>query len=301
MNVTRTISLTKTQHKYLKLSPPEGETIEIKVESNDFNALNSLYASFGYLPEKSRYDLMAYNQSSSPVLTIPESKEGSYYLLISNEDCLENTYLTISARVVPFEIKSVDDSRGGNNSDISFEVTGSKFAPNMDLRLERHGKFIAADELYFNDPASLMATFNLKDADIGQYDIVAQLPDGETATLKNGFLVEAAKVPELGSFINGPETVRRERKFAIEISYWNNGNSNLKIKGLIVKSNGGSPIAMQIEELDSLYSELYIPVDEPKTEAGILRPGYRGVQTIYCYSLKEVSISLSAVMPREQD
>ena len=58
--------------------------------------------------------------------------------------------------------------------------------------------------------------------------------------------------------LNGPQVVRRDRKFAIEIEYWNKGNTNLKIQGLVVESNGGSPIAMTIEELDSIQTELYI-------------------------------------------
>lgn len=301
IDVSRQISLSKIQNKYLVLTLPEGETIEIRIESNDNNAINSIYASYDRLPEKSLYDFMANNQSNSPVLTIPESKAGKYYLLISNEDCLGTTSLNITAKVIPFEITSVNDSRGGNNSDISFEVCGSKFAPNMDVRLERHGQFMAADGLYYKDPTSMMATFNLDSAEIGEYDVVAELPNGEITKLEKGFTVETAKVPELGSFMNGPQTVRRERKFAIEIAYWNNGNNNLKVNGLVVQSKGGSPIALKIEELDSLYSELYIPIKEPKTDPGILRPGYRGVQTIYCYSTKEVSISLSAIMPKKQD
>ena len=59
-----------------------------------------------------------------------------------------------------------------NNSDISFEVLGSKFSPNIDIRLERHGDFIASDMIQYKDPSSLVATFNLKDTEMGEYDVV---------------------------------------------------------------------------------------------------------------------------------
>ena len=114
------LNLEKGQQKYLALTPPAGETVEIKVESSDENASNSLYTSLGSMPQKSQYDYMANVQSNNPVLTIPESKDGIYYILVSNETCDQTTSLTISAKVVPFEITKVNTNKGGKQQRYQF-------------------------------------------------------------------------------------------------------------------------------------------------------------------------------------
>lgn len=291
----KTTNLKKGERKYYCFNSPSDETVEIVLKSSNNQSFNELYIGFESIPDKSTYDLIYPSQGNNQRIVIPTTKQGKYYILVVAENTNTEEELTIQANILHFEINSVTVNNAGNGGIATVKVEGSKFLPSMDLRLERNNDFIAADHLVYKDMSVVIASFNLSDKEIGTYNVVAELASGEYAKLENGFTIVPAEPEELQTYINAPASVRPERKFTFLINYWNAGNNDMNIEGFKVESTQGAPIAFSFEELDSAYTELYIPVREEGNEPGVLRPDYIGKKEVYCYSTNPISLVLYAI------
>ena len=286
INVLTTNTLNDNDKLYYKIEVPDSltdESLLIKLKADSVNGNNELYVKFGTMPDQVVYDFSQDNPfQGNQEIVIPELDAGTYYLMTTGSTAPANSQnISLFARILNFEIRSVDANNGGNTGSITVLIKGSKFEHNMQLRLKRGATTITADSILFIDPTKVYARFNLSGAALGMYNVEAENAKHEIATLVNGFEVVPGLAPELLTDILHPASTRISSTEVLTIEYTNAGNTDLLHPVLILHSIGGAPVGFSLAELSNHTTDLTIPLQELNGPPGVLRPGAIGSVIIY--------------------
>jgi hypothetical protein len=125
-------------------------------------------------------------------------------------------------------LSAVTPARGGNLGPVTVAVTGSDLPSGAAVKLTRSGQadIPGAAVVVRTDALGLSATFDLSGAAIGSWNVVVTTPDLQTATLTNGFTVEAAAPHQLRADILGRSSMRPDRRRAFDLVIENLGNND---------------------------------------------------------------------------
>ena len=153
----------------------------------------------------------------------------------------------------------------------------------MDFRLAREGKIIPAEVITFYDQTFSKATFNLNDAEIGNYDFISELPNGTQATLPDGFMVVPGANVALGIKFDAPKAVRIDGYAPVNVTYVNGGNTDIVIRELLLTIRGGE-LATTIEGFNiNPQTELHIRPEGKQDIRGyvVIPPGKQETVNYY--------------------
>ncbi|HEX5155157.1 MAG TPA: CARDB domain-containing protein [Parafilimonas sp.] len=291
---------------YYKIVVPDslaGETLLVSLKGDSFNALNELYLRHDSIPTRINYDFVFPNPvSGSQDIIIPALVKGEYYLMVygSSSSASQKQNITLHAKIINFEILSVDAKEGGNTGLVTVLITGAKFDENMKAVLNNTslGTYTATKIIYRNS-TSVFATFNLSGAKTGIYDLSLIKPGIDTATLPKEFSI----VPGSGGVITGggsgsgitcyiinggvesltefnidvDEKVRVNTPFFTLIEFHNNGNVDVEIPLVHIESIAGDDAPVSYEKIlvDILKGTTNLAIDWINKESpeGTLRPG----------------------------
>lgn len=274
-----------------------GSTIGVYLTTPE-NSTAGLYEAFDAVPSTARYERSAADiEASEQELLIPDVKEGNYYILaqdnaavsrslnefvIDAEQSLEETIMTLTAREVHFGATTLSIREGGADGWISTEIHGAMFDSIMDFRLAQEHKLIPAEAITFYDQTYSRVTFNLHDAEPGNYDVISELPNGTQATLPEGFRVVPGINVNLGVKIDAPHWNRIESPVPVTISYANGGNTDIVVRELLFASDGGD-VAISIADLNKHESVISLKPKGMGDSRGFITipPGTQG--TFSCY------------------
>jgi parallel beta-helix repeat protein len=313
IGTAETFDLENKKDKVYEIKVPEkykGETLIITLDSDAYPALNELYVSKDKMPGTSDADYTYLNANSADQKLLIETLEtGSYFLLVKGSaQKVTKQNVALKASILPFEIRSVDASQGGNTGNVTLNIEGAKFDRNMTARLVMGTKVIVAERMYFNNSTKVYATFNLKGAPLGTYDVVLQ-KGTEKAVYPQGFTVVQGSYGNSTSSGTGsnqdftcsisynkgvgnlldqeldyPSAVRRNRTVEINIYFRNNGNVDMEIPSRFLLSVSGHPVSLTVEGLEDMKQDLFLEFKEKDGPPGILRPGAQGVIRAYTRS-----------------
>ena len=278
-----------------------GKTFGIYLTTPE-NTSAGLYSAFESVPSTARYERTASDiEATKQELLIPDVQEGDYYVLaqdntavsrslnefvIDGEQELTETTMTLSAREVLFGASSLSITEGGKDGWISTEIHGALLDSIMDFRLSRENEYIPAESITFYDQTATKTTFNLKDAALGSYDVISELPDGTVATLPDGFRVVPGTNVALGVKLEAPEAVRVDGYGPVTVAYANGGNTDIVIRELLLTIDGGQ-LGTTIQALrDNPQRELHIKPDVKQDNRGfvVIPPGKQ--ETVNYYFLQ---------------
>lgn len=279
----------------------EGKTLGISLSHNEDEPCG-IYVSYERVPSTAKYDW-----SSAAVLIneqevlVPKVKDGTYYILaqansaaglntnqfiLSGEDQqISEVNMTLSVKDVPFGASSLSVKEGGTGGWVSTEIRGALLDSIMDFRLAREGEVIPAESITFYSQTSSKASFNLNDAETGNYNVVSELPDGTLATMSDGFRVVPGKSVALGVKIEGPKKIRVSGYGPVSVTYVNGGNTDIVIRELLLTIKGGQ-LGTTIEGLKkNPQTELHIRPDTKLDNRGyvIIPPGKQETVNYYFY------------------
>ena len=277
----------------------EGKTLGFSLSHNEDEPCG-IYVSYERVPSTAKYDW-----SSAAVLVneqevlVPKVKDGTYYILaqansaaglntnqfiLSGEDQqIPEVNMTLSVKDVPFGATSLSVKEGGTGGWVSTEIRGALLDSIMDFRLVREGEMIPAESITFYNQTSSKASFNLNDAETGNYNVVSELPDGTLATMSDGFRVVPGKNVALGVKLEGPKKTRVSGYGPVSVTYVNGGNTDIVIRELLLTIKGGQ-LGTTIEELKkNPQTELHIRPDTKLDNRGyvVIPPGKQ--ETVNCY------------------
>ncbi len=87
-------------------------------------------------------------------------------------------------------IKLITPDKGFNNGAVLTSIDGLNFTPNTTVKLTANGIVIPGLNVKFESEAKLGCFLDLTNQPVGKYNLVVTNPDGQTATLVDGFTVE---------------------------------------------------------------------------------------------------------------
>ncbi len=297
LGVPTAASLLNDKPLYYKLDVPgplEGETVLVTLKGDTLNGANELYLRHGEVPSRVVYDYThseAYEGNQE--ITVPELKPGTYYLMAYGKTSAGTRQpVSLLAAIQPFGIRSVNASTGGNTGMVTIQVNGSKLGAVTAIRLAARGDTITAGNLSIVDPTRVYATFDLQDATLGAYDVVAENAKGEVTALSQGFTVVAGGPPNLLTNVVAPPNTRPSNVISLTVQFTNAGTTDLVNPVLQLSSMAGAPIGFTVTELEDKATQLALPLQELNGPAGILRPGATGTITVYAKATTSLSFSL---------
>lgn len=241
---------------------------------HDENTSAGLYVSYEAVPSTAKYDYASFSVSTEEQSVIlPVANAGCYYILAQDNSSLVNndgyafsldggsewnlSNMTLSANRINFGATTLSMTEGGTDGWISTEIKGAMFDSIMDFRLAAEQKMIPAERVAFRDQTSAGVTFNLRNAEVGIYDIVSELPNGTQATLPQGFHVIPGVQSNLGIKIDAPRVVHSGSHSPVSIAYANGGTNDIQIKGILVRMQGAY-LGKTVSDFKKAATELYL-------------------------------------------
>jgi len=291
LNIPATPVMTNNEGIFYRLEIADSlyeETLLVTLDGDSLNGNNELYIRHGAMPDRVVYDYSHTTPFAGDVeAVVPELDSGTYYIFVYGFTTAGSSQsLNILARILDFEIRSVEVDEGGNTGNVTVKISGAKFQDNMAFRLEGAGlDTITATNLHFVDPSVVFVTFPLNGADLGMYNVVGEKPEGQTASLVNGFEVVEGTEPTLAKIIQHPPNARVNRVVTITIEFANGGNIDLELPSRFLVSLYGSAIGFSVQDLQYGFRDLFLEFREPNGPPDVLRPGASSSYTVYTISV----------------
>lgn len=323
IGVSAADTLVNNQPLYYRINIPaaqKGETMLLTLNSNSVaNAVNRLFLGYNTVPAANKYDYISQIPfSANQEIAVPELKEGTYYIFAAGNDGQANFQpVSLLARIIPFQITKVDAQKGGNTGAVTVKISGAKFDSTTLIRLSGANGAISPVKMYYTNSTQVFATFNLLNAKLGLYDVVATKASGDSTKLPGGFEVISGNGSSIGSGGPGsgtgfvcqvvnigfesqletgyeyPSSTRALRMVSITIYYANNGSVDIPAPTRFLTAlKNNVPLALTAEALPATLVEagaalgnnlagLILNFDEPGSPPGILRPGANGYKKVY--------------------
>lgn len=298
---------------YYRIEIPDSlaeETMLVSLDGQTDGGVNELYLSYGAVPTRSNHDFSASRLNRDQFIVVPELQGGTYYLFAYGATTTASEQeIDLKAEIIPFQILSVEASRGGNIGNATLKIEGAKFTEDMTLELTDPSLgTIMAHKLTFINSTKVFATFNLAGATLGVYDMKA-IEGMNTTALEDAFEVVAGGAGsivgggnggEAGAFfcnisnvgtehnlnrdIQHPSAVRVNRVVPITIIFGNGGSVDIPCPARWLFSMRGAPLSFDPDDFEANHQGLYLEFQEPDGPSGILRPGSVATITVYSYS-----------------
>jgi hypothetical protein len=202
----------------------------------------------------------------------------------------------VQADILPFELRSVEPSVGGNTGNVTLELTGSRFRPDMKVWIQKDSNIVIfCDTLVYDSYYKAYSTFNLKGVDTGFYKVgVLNFCEGE-AVLDNALQVVGGTPENLATNLIMPSAPRPNRTVVMLLEFGNIGTTDIEAPIVEIESIGGSYISLTNEGLTENKTKIQIPLQANGGMRHILRPGATGSVNIYCYTAGTMAFSIKRV------
>lgn len=297
-----TFTLGNNQSVYYRLQTVTGDTVRVSLDSVGTNIANEIYIKFGSMPSRAQYDFASVESyTPDPETLIPETEAGTYYILVYGSSVSGTPQATISAQVIPFSITGVWASKVGNAGESTLEIRGAKFAEATDFFLRSPDNVLyEARDVKFEDASRVYATFDLYNAGIGLYDVLAVQANASSTFLSDCVTVIVGSGADVYASIDGPRQVAVNRLNLFTLQYTNFGDADTMAPLLLMSSRTATPLGfssgdMRTVPLQILGASLDGPMD-------VLRPGARYSQSVLFRSPDGDSlldIRTSIIMPAD--
>lgn len=287
---------------YYKLNIPAGfenKTVGFYLNQS-IEDMGGLYVSYEKVPTTASYNECSTRpRVESQEVIISNVKQGNYYILaqdnasvvnkdnfafsLTGTDKIKQVPLQLSTKELQFGATTLSINQGGNGGWLTTNIKGAMLDSIMDFRLVGENGTIPVELLHYKNSTSTIATFNLNNVELGQYDVVSELPDGTQATIKNGFSVVPATSVNIELKIDGPSTFRLNSYAPMSLAYFNNGTNDVELYELMLTIDDGY-IADTYENLKKNKQKiLHFRPDYERNSRGFisLPPGERCVFTFF--------------------
>ena len=148
--------------------------------------------------------------SADPSTLVPSTQAGVYYILIRGRSGTRHQRsVKLTAKVLPFSITDVVQDQGGDSRWVTVTISGARFQPGArrQARASRDLPRSSPARSRSIDATKIIATFDLRNAPHGLYDVAVINPDGEIAVLPYRYLIEDALPIDVTIGLGGPRVV----------------------------------------------------------------------------------------------
>jgi subtilase family serine protease len=209
LGVAAETTLAAGQARLYKITVGAGETLRVSVKSDEDGASNEIFIRYNALPDAANFDA-AFDQplAANQQAIIPTTQAGTYYVLVRQFSGPAQSAVEIKAEAMPFQVTDIQVDQGGDSRWVTVTVTGARFHEEALLKLVRPGiEEIEPVRYQVVDATRIIATFDLRDRDLGLYDVSVINPGGARATLPYRFLIERALPIDVTIGLGGPRVI----------------------------------------------------------------------------------------------
>jgi hypothetical protein len=282
-------TLANTHKVYYKIAIPEslsGESLIVESANNSNTAINEIYMRYTLVPTKANFDFQQDDfPKPEPQLIIPSLQAGTYYLMAEANNYTPGSYeFNLKARILEFEITTVQPDKGGNTGKITTLLRGAKYTENMTAWLTQGFLQLKADTIYYVNPTQVFATFDLAEnggMPLGFYDVELRKPTGEVAVKTDGFEVVQGGPDQILVVYGFPSAVMVPRNANIVVELINAGLNDVPMQQRVLFSLNNAPIGLSFSELSGNMTDVYLEFEELNGPPGIIRPGVSVTRNVF--------------------
>ena len=232
-----------------RIDVPAGETLEVTLDSEDDGFFNELYIAYESLPSsinaQGRFESFLEGDQRA---VIPRTEAGTYYVLVRNVDGLEadpatgervesavrTSPFSLTATFLPFSVRDVTPDAVGDDRYATITIRGAKFGDDASPKLVRptFGEFLPVS-FEVIDATWIIATFDLRNAPNGLYDVQVTNPDGSVAVDPHRLLIEPAAPLDVDIGIGGPNQLDFGELGIFGVTMTNEGNLDVPYAHLV--------------------------------------------------------------------
>ncbi|NCT62651.1 MAG: hypothetical protein GPJ03_06150, partial [Microcystis aeruginosa G13-01] len=274
LGTASTGTLAQGQGFYYRFNGTAGQTIRLRMDSQNNETVNSLFISRGEMPTRTKFEVTDPTPFvADPTIVLPITEDGTYYVLAYGNTSASSTPYTIIAEEIPFSILGLGVETVGNTGEVTIEVDGALFANDTSFRLvDSAGKNVNAKRTFLEDSTKAFITFDLDGKAAGIYDIQAVKTDGRVVSLNDSLTVQDNFDANLVTNLDGPLQVRPQRDNTFNLIYGNNGGTDIIAPLLLVESASNSPFGLSQKSMVG-GATLQILSSSQDGPLNILRPG----------------------------
>lgn len=307
IGVTVTSPLPEGRSLFYRVAAPGETSLRFTLTSDATRPSNEMFVRFGQAPSPGAYDfLYDLPQSPSQTITVPATQPGDYYVLLrSREVPFAGQTISLRADTLNFQLNRITPTRGGNAGEVTLKLQGARFLPEFQAYLRPAGvadtsRRIWSTKVLFGDAATAYATFDLRHAAPGSYDVVFRIPsdllDVDTvahkallldtsrdAVLPSAFTVVAGGSPRVEIRLLTPTRARRTFEFPLTLEVANTGENDAPAPVILITSPSKSPIGLKSPVSPAASPEIQVLVLGPEGRRDVLAPGQ--ITSVRVYSL----------------
>lgn len=271
------------------------ETLLLTMKGDSIHGDNELYLKYLNIPSRNVYDYASSTPySGNQEIIVPSLEDSTYYITVfGNTTAGIQQKISLYAKIMQFELRSVNADEGGNSGKVTFVMEGSKFDPSINVRLKGDSATYTADTLVFVNSTKVFVTFDLTGAKRGIYDVEAFKSNGDTARLSDGFTIVAGIPKDLQVNITRPANVRAQAITSMTVEFINNGNTDIDVPTVTLTSLVGAPVGFTLANLNLNLTNLQLILREINGPSYVLRPGAGGSIVVYTKSSSALGFQIN--------
>ena len=252
-------------------------------DANDQGA-NELYVGLDRIPARTEHDAgSGHRAGADQRVQIAAAGYAYAYVLVYGRDVPDAPgEFTLTVALPEFKVHQLAPNSGGNVGDVTVLIAGEGL-PGEGGRAyltNAAGATIEAWPVRPVDGASLYATFDLRGAAAGWYDVVVEKPDGATAVKSKALEVRAGGGARLETRLIAPSVLRSGGFFQLTIEYANTGDVDMPAPVLALSGPPGLAYSLGADLAEPLASVEFVGYSA-SGPAGVLQPGDREHITLF--------------------
>jgi RHS repeat-associated protein len=251
-------SLDQGEWQFYRFEAQAGRTVRFVFDSEATDGAARLYVRCGAPPTASAYDAagLEFNQPDQEArLLAPVA--GEYYVgIFAYRQAGAGAY-TLTAQYTTLDIRQASPNQVGKAGTATVKILGDGFTDQSEAQLVGPGGETIESQEWFQDAATLYATFDLASAGAspGVYDLVVTNAGAESVTASGAVTVVRGGAAQLQTDLVVPSLARPGRKIEVRIDYANAGNVDMASPLFTVEST--DELTWTVDELRELLISQY--------------------------------------------
>ncbi|MCC9601047.1 carboxypeptidase regulatory-like domain-containing protein [Stieleria sp. JC731] len=276
-----TSNLGDGQSLFYKIDVEKGETLLFELDSDNADAVNELYVSFGEIPTRSEADFTFANAlAPNQRIVVSVTEAGTYYMLAHGQQNTDDQSITIEANTIDFTVFDESFGRGGNIGDRTISISGAKFDRTLTATLiDAVGTRIPAQQIWHDTSIQSYATFDLRGLAPGFYDVEVATESAGSILVEDSLEVVAGGGGLAEVQIDAPSRVGIGARYAVEFAWANDGLNDAPAPFVLVGNTTPLFLTPTGGNLGLFYE--FVGINQNGGPKGILKPGDFGTLTLY--------------------
>ena len=259
---------------------PAEETLIVRVTSNNQDNFNDLRIRFNKPATRYEFDVSTSDPFlSNQYLVLPNTKYGDYYVLVGYTGSTSAnptvSQVTIEARLAKFEILNTSPSKAAPLGPLTLRFEGTLLPEDVTAKLSNNDKDLHAVEIFRFSSTLVWATFNLKEASVGEF---------YSASLSSVYLNLTTSLSDVLKIVDGspgrakasltlPAALRPGERGLVYVDIQNEGDTDMMAPVAAVTTNAIGHLKFITNLKSTRYQKRHVLLASPtEGPAGILPP-----------------------------